>query len=100
VTADEFLIDQLDLEPGVVMRVLGEQNAAHERPPYEVQGLLGSLERGGSRTSQLKRADTYLRWHEPTIGYVTRPGGGAAVEVRPKRPLVEASWVPHGCHNF
>lgn len=47
VTADEFLIDQLDLEPGVVMRVLEQQSAAHRRPPYEVQGLLSHLERAG-----------------------------------------------------
>jgi predicted nucleic acid-binding protein len=49
VTADEFLIDQLDLEPGVVMRVLEQQSAAHKRPPYQVQGLLSYLERAGVR---------------------------------------------------
>ena len=47
VTADEFLIDQLDFEPGVVMRVLEQQSAAHRRPPYEVHGLLSYLERAG-----------------------------------------------------
>ncbi len=47
VTADEFVIDQLDLAPGVVMRVLEQQAAAHKRPPYEVEGLLSYLERAG-----------------------------------------------------
>lgn len=42
---DAFLIDQLDLAPGVVMKALADQAAAHKRPPFTIEGLLGTLER-------------------------------------------------------
>jgi len=44
---DEFLLDQLDLHPGVTLRALGEQAAAHRREPKSVPGLLAMLERAG-----------------------------------------------------
>lgn len=47
VTADEFMLNQRDLAPGVVMRVLYDQAAAHQREPYTVEGLLTNLERAG-----------------------------------------------------
>lgn len=47
VTVDEFMLNQLDLAPGVVMRVLHDQAAAHRRAPYTVEGLLTSLEKAG-----------------------------------------------------
>lgn len=49
VSPDTFLLDQLDLAPGSVMRVLEQQSAAHKRPPYEVEGLLSYLERAGTK---------------------------------------------------
>ncbi len=47
IAADEFTLNQLDLTPGVVMRVLHDQAAEHRREPYTVEGLLTSLERAG-----------------------------------------------------
>jgi predicted nucleic acid-binding protein len=44
---DEFLLDQLDLHPGLTLRALGEQAAAHRREPKSVPGLLAMLERTG-----------------------------------------------------
>lgn len=49
VSPDDFMLDQLDLAPGIVMRVLEQQSAAHKRPPYEVESLLSYLERAGTK---------------------------------------------------
>lgn len=47
VSADHFLLDQLDLAPGVVMSVLEEQAATHKLEPLTVERLLNSHERAG-----------------------------------------------------
>jgi hypothetical protein len=44
---DEFLLDQLDLYPGVTMQVLHQQAASYRREPINVPGVLVLLERAG-----------------------------------------------------
>ena len=44
---DEFLLDTLDLYPGLTVAVLREQAAAYQREPTSVTGLLVLLERTG-----------------------------------------------------
>ena len=44
---DEFLLDQLDLHPGVTVDVLRQQAASYRREPTTVQGVLALLERTG-----------------------------------------------------
>lgn len=44
---DEFLLDQLDLYPGVTRRVLRQQAASYRREPKTIPGLLALLERTG-----------------------------------------------------
>lgn len=42
---DEFLLDQLDLHPGLVRQVLVEQATALRNPPTDLAGVLNRLER-------------------------------------------------------
>jgi predicted nucleic acid-binding protein len=44
---DEFLLDQLDLRPSVALEVMTQQAADMTRPPSDLAGLLGRLERCG-----------------------------------------------------
>lgn len=44
---DEFLLNQLGLEPGVVTSTLVEQVARYRRPPRDVLSLLSALEASG-----------------------------------------------------
>lgn len=44
---DEFLLDQLDLYPGLTMAVLRQQAASYRREPTSVPGVLMLLERTG-----------------------------------------------------
>jgi predicted nucleic acid-binding protein len=44
---DDFLLDQLDLYPGLTMDVLEQQAASYRREPTTVAGLLPLLERTG-----------------------------------------------------
>jgi predicted nucleic acid-binding protein len=44
---DDFLLDQLDLYPGMTMEVLRQQAASYQREPTTVPGVLVLLERGG-----------------------------------------------------
>jgi predicted nucleic acid-binding protein len=44
---DEFLLDQLDLYPGLTMMVLRQQAASYRREPTSVPGVLVLLERTG-----------------------------------------------------
>ncbi|MEV4637959.1 PIN domain-containing protein [Actinoplanes sp. NPDC049548] len=44
---DDFLLDQLDLYPGVTLHALRAQAAAHRREPKSVAGVLAMLERTG-----------------------------------------------------
>jgi PIN domain len=44
---DDFLLDQLDLYPGVTVEALRQQAAAYRREPTTVPGVLVRLERGG-----------------------------------------------------
>lgn len=44
---DDFLLDQLDLYPGLTVSVLEEQAASYRREPTTVGGLLALLERSG-----------------------------------------------------
>lgn len=44
---DEFLLDQLDLYPGVTLEVLRQQAASYRRVPNTVSGILVLLERTG-----------------------------------------------------
>jgi hypothetical protein len=44
---DEFLLDQLDLYPGVALQVLTEQSVDLKNPPSDVAGVLNRLERCG-----------------------------------------------------
>ncbi len=44
---DEFLLDQLDLYPGITIEVLRQQAASYRREPTAVPGLLVLLERTG-----------------------------------------------------
>jgi hypothetical protein len=43
----EFLLDQLDLYPGVTLDVLRRQADAYRREPFTVPGILVLLERAG-----------------------------------------------------
>ncbi|WP_017625133.1 PIN domain-containing protein [Nocardiopsis chromatogenes] len=47
VRPDDFLLDQLDLYPGLTMRVLGEQASSYRREPTTVPGVLARLEQCG-----------------------------------------------------
>lgn len=42
---DEFLLDQLDLHPGLVVQVLTEQAVALRNPPSDLAGVVNRLER-------------------------------------------------------
>lgn len=44
---DEFLLDQLDLYPGLALQVLTEQAADLTSPPSDLAGVLNRLERCG-----------------------------------------------------
>jgi hypothetical protein len=44
---DEFLLDQLDLYPGVTVEVLRQQAASYRREPTTTSGILMLLERTG-----------------------------------------------------
>ena len=44
---DEFLLDQLDLYPGLALQVLNEQAADLNNPPSDLAGVLNRLERCG-----------------------------------------------------
>jgi hypothetical protein len=44
---DDFLLDQLDLYPGLTIEVLEQQAAAYRREPTTVGQLLPRLERSG-----------------------------------------------------
>jgi predicted nucleic acid-binding protein len=44
---DDFLLDQLDLYPGVTVEVLEQQAASYRREPTTIAGLLPLLERAG-----------------------------------------------------
>ena len=44
---DDFLLDQLDLYPGLTLHALRAQAAAHRREPKTVAGVLAMLERCG-----------------------------------------------------
>ena len=44
---DEFLLDQLDLYPGVTVAVLRQQAASYRREPTTAAGVLVLLERTG-----------------------------------------------------
>lgn len=44
---DEFLLDQLDLYPGLTVEVLRHQAASYRREPTTVPGVLVLLERAG-----------------------------------------------------
>jgi predicted nucleic acid-binding protein len=46
-TSDEFLLDQLDLHPEVVLQTLSEQVQDYERPHRDLASLLERLEREG-----------------------------------------------------
>ncbi|GAA1447999.1 MULTISPECIES: PIN domain-containing protein [Nocardiopsis] len=45
---DEFLLDQLDLHPGLTLDVLEAQAASYRREPTTVPGVLALLERAGA----------------------------------------------------
>jgi predicted nucleic acid-binding protein len=45
---DDFLLDQLDLYPGVALQVLNEQAAALKNPPSDLAGILNRLGRAGA----------------------------------------------------
>ncbi|GAA1365203.1 hypothetical protein JOD53_001781 [Brevibacterium luteolum] len=45
---DDFLLDQLDLSPGAICRVVKDQAAAMRRPPVTVETLLAKLSRSGA----------------------------------------------------
>lgn len=44
---DRFLLDQLDLMPGVVLTALDDQAAALRNPPIDLAGVLNHLSRSG-----------------------------------------------------
>jgi predicted nucleic acid-binding protein len=44
---DEFLLDQLDLAPRLVISALARQAARYRRPPMDLHGLLRALDRSG-----------------------------------------------------
>lgn len=45
---DEFLLDQLDLHPGMALQVLTEQASDLSNPPSDLAGVLNRLERCGA----------------------------------------------------
>ncbi|MFD3507652.1 hypothetical protein [Nocardia sp. NPDC058666] len=49
ITPDEFLLDQLDLHPGLTISTLRGQASSYRRDPRSVTGLLSVLERTGTR---------------------------------------------------
>jgi len=44
---DEFILDQLDLAPGMVLRVLHEQQSSLKNPPRTLEDLLDTLANNG-----------------------------------------------------
>jgi predicted nucleic acid-binding protein len=50
VTPDEFLLDQLDLAPGTVLDVIGQQAADARRPQLTVDNVLDALSRAAAPT--------------------------------------------------
>jgi hypothetical protein len=44
---DDFLLDQLDLYPGLTIDILEQQAASYRREPTTIDGLLPLLERTG-----------------------------------------------------
>ncbi len=54
---DDFLLDQLDLYPGLTIDVLEQQAASYRREPTTIAGLLPLLERTGLRrfTAEIQR---------------------------------------------
>jgi predicted nucleic acid-binding protein len=54
---DDFLLDQLDLYPGLTIEVLEQQAASYRREPTTIAGLLPLLERTGlpQFTSEVRR---------------------------------------------
>lgn len=54
---DDFLLDQLDLYPGLTIEVLEQQASSYRREPTTIAGLLPLLERTGLRhfTAEVRR---------------------------------------------
>lgn len=44
---DEFILDLLDLAPGVILKVLDEQTLALSKPPMDMPDVLETLESNG-----------------------------------------------------
>ncbi|MEU2198935.1 PIN domain-containing protein [Isoptericola sp. NPDC019482] len=49
VSPDDFLLDQLDLDPSSTLEALAAQAGAMRRPPASIEDVLSSLERAGAR---------------------------------------------------
>lgn len=47
VSPDEFVLHQIDLKPGVVVRLVTEMLNAYRRPPMDLSDLLEALRRTG-----------------------------------------------------
>jgi predicted nucleic acid-binding protein len=64
---DDFLLNQLDLAPRVVLEVLREQAAHTRRPPLTPVDLIALI--GPSRSTRLRRRSrtTDLRWLSPPV---------------------------------
>lgn len=64
VLPDEFLLDQLDLYPGIVLSALREQAEDVRRPKLTPLALLASLERSGAPrfAAEVRRKTDISRW--------------------------------------
>lgn len=60
---DDFLLNQLDLDPDVVVRVLHEQAEATQRPAITFDALVGHLARCG--VPQFAKAAAQQKWRGP-----------------------------------
>ena len=57
---DEFVLDLLDLAPGIVLRVLHEQQSSLKNPPRTLEQLLDTLENNGLIRSMAEARELLL----------------------------------------
>lgn len=61
ISADEFLLNQLDLAPTIVLRVLEAQASATQNPAVTTDMLLNALARGGAQQFAAQAREVFFR---------------------------------------
>lgn len=84
---DDFLLNQLDLDPDVVIRVLHARATATQRPASTFDTLVGHLARCG--VPQFAQAAAQQKWRGPCAGLVSVP-----VSVFSSAPVRSRSSMP------